>query len=111
MVYRSVIIFQFNRTTYDFCLLIRTGYVTGLQTSANAGRVTKETSGDRIRIKAPKIEFHLTAPGDWSGYSKYREAPVMTLVSTEDWQYLVKQINLAAGSNPAHTFSKYTFVS
>ena len=60
------------------------GDMTGLQTSANAGRVTKETSGDRIRLKSSKIEFHLTAPGDWSGYSKYREAPVMTLVSTED---------------------------
>jgi hypothetical protein len=65
-------------------LLFANGDMTGLQTSANAGRVTKETSGDRIRIKASKIEFHLTAPGDWSGYSKYREAPVMTLVSTED---------------------------
>ena len=60
------------------------GDMTGLQTSANAGRVTKETSGDRIRLKSSKIEFHLTAPGDWSVYSKYREAPVMTLVSTED---------------------------
>ena len=60
--------------------------MTGLQTSANPNRVTKETSGDRIRLKAPKIEFHLTAPGDWSGYSKYREAPVMTLVSTEDYK-------------------------
>jgi hypothetical protein len=65
-------------------LLFTNGDMTGLQTPANAGRVTKETSGDRIRIKAPKIEFHLTAPGDWSVYSKYREAPVMTLVSTED---------------------------
>ena len=28
------------------------GNMTGLQTSANTGRVTKETSGDRIRLKA-----------------------------------------------------------
>jgi hypothetical protein len=77
------------------------GNVTGLQTSADPNRVTKETSGDRIRLKAPKIEFHLTAPGDWSGFSKYREAPVMTLVSTENWPYLVEQNNLAANPNPA----------
>ena len=77
------------------------GDVTGLQTSANPNRVTKETSGDRIRIKAPKIEFHLTAPGDWSGFSKYREAPVMTLVSTERWPYLVENNALAANNEPA----------
>ena len=69
-----------GQPTIDFV----SGNMTGLQTSSDPNRVTKETSGDRIRLKAPKIEFHLTAPGDWSGYSKYREAPVMTLVSTED---------------------------
>lgn len=65
-------------------ILTSSGNMTGLQTSSNPNRVTKETAGDRIRLKSSKIEFHLTAPGDWSGYSKYREAPVMTLVSTED---------------------------
>ena len=86
-----------GQPTIDFV----SGNMTGLQTSSDPNRVTKETSGDRIRLKAPKIEFHLTAPGDWSGYSKYREAPVMTLVSTEEGPYLVEQNNLAANLNPA----------
>ena len=75
--------------------------MTGLQTASNPNRVTKETSGDRIRLKAPKIEFHLTAPGDWSAFSKYREAPVMTLVSTEETPYLVEHTDLVANPNPA----------
>ena len=59
--------------------------MTGLETSSDPYKITKETRGDRIRLKAPKIEFHLTAAGDWSGWAKYREAPVMTLISTEPY--------------------------
>ena len=39
--------------------------------------------GDRLRFKAPKIEFHIQPPNNWHDVQKYNEFPVITVTSQD----------------------------
>lgn len=39
--------------------------------------------GDRLRLKAPKLEFHIQPPNHWDPLQKYSESPVMTITNQD----------------------------